>query len=112
MKDIKASLAAQMVKNLPPVQDTQVWSLGWEDLLKKRMATHSSILAWRISWTEESQRVRHKWATNIHIKDIKEHESTARQRETQAEILNKRASVFMEHEAQEDGTWNYSVSPI
>ena len=42
-----------MVKNLPTVQETQIQSLGQEDLLEKRMATHSSILAWRISWTEE-----------------------------------------------------------
>ena len=58
---------ARTVKNLPAVQETQVWSLGWEDLLEKGMATHSSVLAWRIPWTEEpdglqftgSQRVRH-----------------------------------------------------
>ena len=43
----------QMVKNLPAMQKTQVPSLGWEDLLEKGMATHSSILAWRIPWTEE-----------------------------------------------------------
>jgi len=42
-----------MVKNLPAMQETQVQSLGWEDLLEKGMATHSSILAWRIPWTEE-----------------------------------------------------------
>ena len=41
------------VKNLPAVQETQVLSLGWEDPLEKEMATHSSILAWRIPWTEE-----------------------------------------------------------
>ena len=41
-----------MVKNLSAVQETQVWSLGWENL-EKGMATHSSILAWRIPWTEE-----------------------------------------------------------
>ena len=46
-------LMAQMVKNLPAMQETQVLSLGWEDPLEKEMATHSSILAWRISWTEE-----------------------------------------------------------
>ena len=65
-------LVAQMVKNLPTLQETQVWSLGQEDLLEKGMATHSSILAWRVPWTEEpgglqsmgSQRVRHNWATN------------------------------------------------
>ena len=58
---------AQRVKNLPSMQETQVQSLGWEDSLEKEMATHSSILAWRIPWTEEpgglqsigSQRVRH-----------------------------------------------------
>ena len=56
-----------MVKNLPATQETEVQSQGWEDPLEKEMATHSSILAWRIPWTEEpeglqsmgSQRVRH-----------------------------------------------------
>ena len=43
-----------MVKNLSAMQETQVPSLTWEDALEKEMATHSSILAWRISWTEES----------------------------------------------------------
>ena len=50
----RASLVAQSVKNLPAVQETRVRSLGWEDPLEKEMATHSSILAWKISWTEES----------------------------------------------------------
>ena len=62
-----ASLVAQMVKNSPAMQETWVPSLGQEDPLKKGMATHSSILAWRIPWTEEPgglqsmglQRVRH-----------------------------------------------------
>ena len=44
---------AQMVKNLPAVPETQVQSLGQKDPLKKGMATHSSILAWRVLWTEE-----------------------------------------------------------
>ena len=43
-----------MVKNLTAMQETRVRSLGWEDPLEKGMATHSSILAWRIPWTEES----------------------------------------------------------
>ena len=43
----------QMVKSLPAMQETWVQSLGWEDPLEKGMATHSSILAWRIPWTEE-----------------------------------------------------------
>ena len=47
-----ASFIAQLGKNLPAVQETQVQFLGWEDPLEKEMATHSSILAWRISWTE------------------------------------------------------------
>ena len=61
-----------MVKNLPAMRETQVWSLGWEDPLEKGMATHSSILTWRIPWTEvagglqsmRSQRVGHVWAIN------------------------------------------------
>ena len=56
-----------MVKRLPTMSETQVQSLGWEDLLEKEMANHSSILAWKIPWTEEpgrlqsmgAQRVRH-----------------------------------------------------
>ena len=49
----RASLVAQMVKNLPVMQETRVHSLGREDPLEKGTATHSSILAWRIPWTEE-----------------------------------------------------------
>ena len=49
-----ASLVAQRIKRLTAMQETQVGSLGWEDPLEKEMATHSSILAWRIPWTEES----------------------------------------------------------
>ena len=48
-----ASLVAQMVKNLPAMQKTWVQTLGWEDPLEEGMATHSSVLAWRIPWTEE-----------------------------------------------------------
>ena len=46
-----ASLVAQLVKNLPAMQETWVRSLGWENPLKKGKASHSSILVWRISWT-------------------------------------------------------------
>ena len=49
----KASLVAQTVKNLPAMKETWVQSLGQEDPLEKGMSTHSSILAWRIPWTEE-----------------------------------------------------------
>ena len=47
------SLVAQTVKNLPAMQETQVRSLGQKDPLEKKMATHSSVLAWKIPWTEE-----------------------------------------------------------
>ena len=64
---VQASRVAQMVTNLSPMWETGVRSLGWEDPLEKGMATHSSILAWRIPWTEErgglqsmgSQTIRH-----------------------------------------------------
>ena len=70
-----ASLMAQRIKSLPAMQETQVRSLGWEDPLEKEMATHSSILVWRIPWTEEPggiqstglQRVRHDWATSLSL---------------------------------------------
>ena len=52
-----ASLVAQMVKNLPAMQETLIRSLGWEDPLEKEMATHSSLLAWRFPWTEEPGRL-------------------------------------------------------
>ena len=63
---------SSVVKNLPVIQETQVWSLGWEDPLEKEIATDSSILAWEIPWTEEPgglqsmglQRVRYALATN------------------------------------------------
>ena len=69
----RPSLVAQMIKNLPAMQETRVWPLGWEDPLEKGMATHSSILVWWILLTEEHdgpqsmglQKVRHDWVTNI-----------------------------------------------
>ena len=64
-------ILSQTVKHLPAMQETQVCSLGWDDPLEKEMATHSSILAWKIPWTEdpgglqsmELQRVGRDWAT-------------------------------------------------
>ena len=65
-------LVAQLVKNLPAMQETWFQSLGWEDPLEKEMATHFTILAWKISWTEESGglqsmglQVRHNWVTKL-----------------------------------------------
>ena len=71
-------LVAQIVKNPPAMRETWVWTLGWEDSLEKRMATHSTIPAWRILWTEEfgglqslgSERVRHTWANFTHISQL------------------------------------------
>ena len=70
-----ASLVAQRLKRLPAMRETWVQSLGQEDPLEKEMATHSSILAWRIPWMEEPgglqstglQRVGHNWATSLHF---------------------------------------------
>ena len=71
-KDFGLPWWLRWVKNVPAMEETQVQSLGLEDLLEKGMVTHSSILAWRIPWTEEPgrmqstglQRVGHDWATN------------------------------------------------
>ena len=72
---LSTSLVAQMVKCLPTMQETRVQSLGLEDPLEKEMATHSSILVWKIPWTEKpgwllsmgSQRVGHDWVTSLSI---------------------------------------------
>ena len=71
------SLMDHTVKNLPEIQETQVWSLGQEDPLEKGMATHSSILAWRIHGQRSLvgsrgvSRVRHDWVTNTHSSQIR-----------------------------------------
>ena len=56
-QEMRASLVAQTVEHLSMMWETQVRSLGWEDPLEERMATHFSILAWRIPWTQESNRL-------------------------------------------------------
>ena len=73
--NVMFSLVALSVKNLPAMQETQVWFLGWKDSLEKEMAIPSSILAWRIPQTEEpgrlwsmrSQRVRHDWVITLSL---------------------------------------------
>ena len=75
---IVTSLVTQTVKNPSAVQEIWVQSLGWEDSLEKVMATHSSILAWKIPWTEKpgglqsmgSQRAGHDWATNTFTRAV------------------------------------------
>ena len=54
-----------MVKNLPAMQETHVQSLGWEDPLEKEMATHSSILTWRIPWKEEPGRLQYMGSQRV-----------------------------------------------
>ena len=56
---------AQMVKNLPTIQQTRIQSLGLEDALEKALATHSSILAWRIPWTEEFGGLQSVWSQRV-----------------------------------------------
>ena len=60
-----ASLVAQMVKNLPAMQENWVQSLGQEDALEKGMDTHSSILAWTIPWTDEPGRLQSVWLQRV-----------------------------------------------
>ena len=82
---------AQMVKNLPAMQETQLQSLGQDDPLEKEMATHSSIFAWRIPWTEEPGglqsvgpgRVRHDRVTNTFRAESDESENRKSIRENQ-----------------------------
>ena len=70
---ISLHFVAQTVKRLPTMQETRVWFLGGKVPLEKEMATHSSILAWKIPWMEEStrsQRVGHDWATSLHFTSL------------------------------------------
>ena len=70
-----SSLVAQMVNCLPAIQETRVWSLGWEDPLEKEMEIYSSTLAWKIPWMEEtdrlqsmgSQRAGHDWGSSLFL---------------------------------------------
>ena len=55
--NLRVSLVAQRLKRLPPIRETRVRSLSWEDPLEKEMAIYSSILAWRIPWTEKPSRL-------------------------------------------------------
>ena len=64
-----STLVTQMVKNLPAMQETRVQSLGWEDPLEKGMATHFSILAWKIPWTEEPGRLHFMGVAELDMTD-------------------------------------------
>ena len=100
-------MLAQMVKNRPAMQETQVQSLDQEDPLEKGMANHCSILAWRIPWTEESgrlqsmgsQRVGHNWVTNTQDMDVPKCPS--------AEDVVCNYIVFKVRDYHWDGTWPF-----
>ena len=64
-KWIYASLIAQLVKNLPAVQEAWVLFLDWKDPLEKEVATHSSMLPWRIPWTEAPGRLQSMWSQEL-----------------------------------------------
>ena len=64
-KTIESPLVAQTVKRLPAIPETQVQSLGREDPLEEEMATHPSILAWKIPWTEEPGRLLSLWSQGV-----------------------------------------------
>ena len=102
---------AQTVKNPPAMWETWIRSLGWEDPLEEGMATHSSILAWRISWTEQpgtlqsmgSQRIEHNRATkhtyiiypNKNRKELREELTYARSREVRRENCSQTETARM-----------------
>ena len=91
-----ASLVAQRLKCLPAIWETWVRSLGGEDPLEKEMATHSSILAWRIPWTEKpgglqsmaSQRVGHDGVTSLHFQYLKVKVEMAHEKDKISKIQN------------------------
>ena len=93
---MRASPVAQMVKNLPAMQETQVQSLGQEDPLEKGMATYASMLAWRIhgqgslaGYSPWGHRVRHKWATNTFILWAHEEEMKATRGKSGLQLMVK-----------------------
>ena len=105
-----ASLVAQLVKNPPAMQETWVGSLGWEDPLGKGMATHSSILDWRIPG---SQRVRHDWVTFTftfnHLTDLHQHHAIKASRNGDCAINRPRwvhlRTVTRKREVRGTGQW-------
>ena len=103
----RASLVAQMVKNPPAMQETWVRSLGWEDPLEKGTATHSSILVWRIPWTEEPgrlqsmrlQRVGHDWETFTSLFTGITFSSSFRDRHRRWRLSRKRTEILNEEQS-------------
>ena len=108
---LQLPLAAQLIKNLPTMKETWVWSLGGEDTLEKAMAPHSSTLAWKVPWTEEpdrlqsmgSPRVGHDWGTSLSLFTFSPiltlKESNVRQKWTLGMLNDSRMQVLQERKA-------------
>ena len=121
----KSSLVAHMVKSPPARQETQVWSLGWEDSLEEEMATYSIILAWKIPWTKESgglqsmglQRVGHDWVINT-FTDGSSGKESACSAEGWSSVPGSRRypgegnSVFLPGEFMDRGAWRTTVHGV
>ena len=113
------SSMARTVKNLPAMQETQVWFLGQEDPLEKGMAIHSSILAWRVPWTEEPdglqsmglQRVGHDWVTNASTFFLCSLYNSSKTVRTGWELLPE-VKVTFSHPTPPPGGEKYSVKNI
>ena len=111
----RASLVAQRVKQLPAMWETRVQSLGREVPLEKEMATHSSILAWRILWMEEpdglqsmgSQRVGHDWASSLHFTSSKNEVARPKQKQQSVvDVSGGESKVWCHKEQNCIRTWN------
>ena len=92
MKNIRASLIAQLVKNPPAMQETLVEFLGWEGPLEEGMATHSRFLAWRIPWTEEPGGLQSMGSQRL--SDTTERLSTAQMKNIQEHVEISQSSVW------------------
>ena len=105
----RAPLVAQTVKNLPAKQETWVWSLGWEDPLEQEIATHSSIPAWEIPWTEEPGRLQslrslmtecaHTYRVSAHTGSVHTHTAHAPSKFLSWRCLSHRPYTFISGQA-------------
>ena len=114
---LQTSLIAQLVKDLPAVQETRVWSLGWEDALEKEMAAHSSTLAWKIPWMEEpgrlqsmgSQRVGHDWVISL---NFRESSSTATKTQNSQKSINEDFKGYSNRKKEMEWSCPFCINPV
>ena len=110
---VKNSPVAQRIKHLPAMRETRVQSLVWEDPLEKEMATHSSIFAWRIPWTEEPgrlqstgwQRVGHDWASSFHFTSPKIKSFNSTELHPASIFIKLHRASFSVHPDWQAGRW-------